>query len=280
MTEEARATAAPRSAVDLEPLRELAVRVAETAAAIHREGRERGFDVREKSSVADLVTDVDQAAERAIVDRILAERPDDAILAEEGTSRPGTSGVRWVVDPLDGTANFVRGHPGYGVSVGVEVDGEAAVGVVVDSRGVRTEGVRGVGATRRGRPVRPSSRSDLAGSVLATGFGYTAEARARQARLVAAVLPRIADIRRSGSAAIDLVAAAAGEVDAYYEVGLAPWDLCGGRAIVEAAGGVVMTFVQPEGDELVVASPRQLLGALLALLAEAGLRTNGPAGRG
>jgi myo-inositol-1(or 4)-monophosphatase len=253
-------------------LRDLAVRLAERAAAIHREGRERGFEVSEKSSAVDLVTDVDRAAELAIVEGILAERPDDAILGEEGTDRPGTSGVRWVIDPLDGTASYVRGHPGYCVAIGVEVDGEAAVGVVVDSHGARTEGVRGAGAVRDGRPIRPSGRTDLATSVLATGFGYHPHERERQARVAAAVLPRIADIRRAGSAACDLVAAASGQVDAYYEVGIAPWDLCGGRAIVEAAGGVVRTFPQPEGDELVVASPTQLLAPLLGLLAEAGLR--------
>ncbi len=250
------------------------MRLAERAAEIHREGRERGFAVSEKSSPVDLVTDVDKASEREIVAGIIAERPDDAILGEEGTDRAGTTGVRWVIDPLDGTASYVRGHPGYCVSIGVEVDGEAVVGVVVDSRGVRTEGVRGAGALRGGRPARPSERRDLATSVLATGFGYQADERERQARVAAHVLPRIADIRRTGSAAWDLVAAASGEVDAYYEVGIAPWDLCGGRAIVEAAGGVVRTIAQPGGGELVVASPPQLLEPLLELLAEAGLRTS------
>jgi myo-inositol-1(or 4)-monophosphatase len=248
------------------------VRLAERAADIHREGRERGFTVSEKSSATDLVTEIDRAAEREIVEGILAERPDDAILGEEGTDREGSTGVRWVVDPLDGTASYVRGYPGYCVSIGVEVDGEAVVGVVVDSRGVRTEGVRGAGALRDGRPARPSDRTDLATSVLATGFGYHRTERARQAVVASIVLPRVADIRRAGSAAWDLVAAASGEVDAYYEVGIAPWDLCAGRAIVEAAGGVVRTFPQPEGDELVVASPRQLLDPLLGLLSEAGLR--------
>jgi myo-inositol-1(or 4)-monophosphatase len=228
--------------------------------------------VSEKTSVADLVTDVDRAAERAIVEGILAERPDDAILGEEGTDRPGTSGIRWVIDPLDGTANYVRGYPGSCVSIGVEVEGEAMVGVVVDSLGVRTEGVRGVGAVRGGRPARPSARTELPAAVIATGFGYDPEARARQARVAAVVLPRVADIRRAGSAAWDLVAAASGQVDAYYEVGLAPWDLCGGRAIVEAAGGIVRVVPQDDGGELTVASPPQLLGPLLELLAEAGLR--------
>jgi myo-inositol-1(or 4)-monophosphatase len=154
----------------------------------------------------------------------------------------------------------------------VEVGGEAMVGVVVDSLGVRTEGVKGVGAVRAGRPARPSERTYLAAAVIATGFGYDPKARARQARVAAVVLPRIADIRRAGSAAWDLVAAASGEVDAYYEVGLAPWDLCGGRAIVEAAGGIVRVVPQDDGNELTVASPPQLLEPLLTLLAEAGLR--------
>lgn len=222
------------------------------------------------------MTEVDRSAERAIVEGIVAQRPDDAILGEEGTDRAGSTGVRWVIDPLDGTANYVRGNPGYCVCVGVEIDGVATIGIVVDSRGIRTEGVLGLGAVRAGRPVRPSDRSDLAAAVLATGFGYHPEQRRRQARAVSLVLPRIADIRRTGSAAWDLVAAATGEVDAYFEVGLAPWDLCAGRAIVEAGGGIVRTFPQPEDDELVVASPPQLLDGLIELLAEAGLTTTGP----
>jgi myo-inositol-1(or 4)-monophosphatase len=109
--------------------------------------------------------------------------------------------------------------------------------------------------------------------VLATGFGYDPRERARQARVAGTVLPRIADIRRTGSAAWDLCGAASGEVDAYFEVGLSPWDLCAGRAIVEAAGGIVLTFPQPQGKDLVVASPPQLVEPLLALLADAGLET-------
>lgn len=259
------------SGADLEALRDLAVRVAERAAAIHREWRERGFSISEKSSAADLVTEVDRQAEREIVAGILAERPDDAILGEEGTDLVGTTRVRWVVDPLDGTASYVRGYPGYCVSIGIELEGEAVIGVVVDSRGVRTEGVRGVGAFRDGRSVRPSDRRDLAAAVIATGFGYHPEERARQAHVASVVLPRVADIRRSGSAAFDLVAAAAGEVDAYYEVGLAPWDLCGGRAIVESAGGLIRSIPQPDGGALTVAVPPQLLDQLLGLLGEAGL---------
>jgi myo-inositol-1(or 4)-monophosphatase len=256
---------------DLEPLRDLAVRVAERAAEIHRHGRERGFEVREKTSAADLVTDVDREAERVVVEGILAERPDDGILGEEGTDRTGATGVRWVIDPLDGTANFVRGHPAYCVCVGVEVDGESVVGVVIDSLGVRTDGARGAGAIRAGRPIRPSTHADLSSAVVATGFGYDRRERARQVAVASHVIPRVADIRRAGSAAWDLVATASGQVDAYYEVGLSPWDLSAGRAIVEAAGGVVRTVAQPHGRELAVAAPPQLLEPLLRLLAEAGL---------
>jgi myo-inositol-1(or 4)-monophosphatase len=178
-----------------------------------------------------------------------------------------------VIDPLDGTASYVRGYPGYCVCIGIEVEGSAAAGVVVDSRGSRTEGVRGVGASQDGQPIAPSRREDLSTAVLATGFGYDPAERARQARVAGVVLPRVADIRRAGSAAWDLVGAAAGWVDAYYEVGLAPWDLCAGRAIVEAAGGVVRVIPQPEGKDLVVAAPAQLVQPLLGLLGEAGLET-------
>jgi myo-inositol-1(or 4)-monophosphatase len=217
------------------------------------------------------VTEIDRAAERAIVGGIVAARPNDAILGEEGTSREGTSGVRWVIDPLDGTASYVLGYPGYAVSIGIELDGEPAIGVVVDALGRRTEGVMGVGAIRDGRPIRPSSRTALDGAVIATGFGYEVAQRVAEARVLLEVIGRVADIRRSGSAAMDLCAVASGEVDAYYEPYLMPWDAAAGRAIVEAAGGVFRQFDQPDGEVLFVAAPTQLEEPLLALLADAGL---------
>ena len=227
--------------------------------------------MQEKSSTADLVTEIDRAAETAIVDGIVAARPDDAILGEEGTDRSGTTGVRWVIDPLDGTASYVLGYPGYSVSLGIELDGESAIGVVVDALGRRTEGVVGVGATRDGRPIRPSRRTTLDGAVLATGFGYDVDQRVLEARVLVEVIGRVADIRRSGSAAMDLCAVACGEVDAYYELYLAPWDAAAGRAIVEAAGGIFRQFEQPDGEVLTVATPAQLAGELLAMLSDAGL---------
>jgi len=179
-----------------------------------------------------------------------------------------------VIDPLDGTASYVRGYPGYCSSIGVELDGEPVVGVTVDARGVRTEGVRGAGAVRGGRPIHPSERTELTTCVLATGFGYDAVERERQASVATYVLPRIADIRRSGSAAFDLVASASGEVDAYFEVGLNAWDLCAGQAIVEAAGGICRSIPQPGGGRLVISAPPRLYDPLAALLADAGLTTS------
>jgi myo-inositol-1(or 4)-monophosphatase len=232
---------------------------------------DRGFEIGQKSGAGDLVTEIDRAAERAIVDGISAARPDDAILGEEGTDRPGTSGVRWVIDPLDGTASYVRGYPGYAVSIGVEVGGEPAVGVVVDALGRRTVGVAGRGSLRDGRVVTPSTVDALERAVLATGFGYEPERRVAEARVLEELVGRVADIRRSGSAAMDLCAVATGEVDAYYELHLAPWDVAAGRVIVEAAGAVYRRFAQPDGETLTVASPEGLLEPLLGLLRSAGL---------
>jgi myo-inositol-1(or 4)-monophosphatase len=217
------------------------------------------------------VTEIDKAAEIVIVEGIAAARPDDAILGEEGTDRPGSSGVRWVIDPLDGTASYVRGYAGYSVSIGIEVEGRAAVGVVEDGIGRVTVGVVGEGAERDGGPVNPSERTTLAEAVLATGFGYDPEMRVREARTLTRLIGRVADIRRSGSAAVDLCAVACGEVDAYYELHLAPWDTAAGAAVVEAAGAVFRQVEQPDGERLTVASPVGLLEPLLGLLGDAGL---------
>lgn len=249
----------------------LAVRLAERAAEIHAEGLERGFEIGQKSGAGDLVTEIDRSAERAIVDGIDAERPGDAILGEEGTDRAGSSGVRWVIDPLDGTASYVRGYPGFAVSIGIETDGEPAVGVVIDALGRRTEGVAGRGTLRDGRPVTPSSVDALEHAVLATGFGYEPSKRVAEARVLETVIGRVADVRRSGSAAMDLCAVATGEVDAYYELHLAPWDVAAGRVIVEASGAIFREFPQPDGETLTVASPRGLFDPLLELLRSAGL---------
>jgi myo-inositol-1(or 4)-monophosphatase len=222
-----------------EELLAVAVRVAAEAAAIHAR-RPDALDVVAKSTATDPVTQVDEAAEACIVAGILAVRPDDGFLGEEGTDRPGTSGVRWVFDPLDGTVNYVYGLPAYGVSVAAEVDGRVMAGVVHDS--AREEvftAVRGGGAQFDGVPIRAIRPASVSATLLATGFAYAAERRAWQAAVLTRIVPAVRDIRRSGSAAIDLAATACGRIDAFYEVGLRRWDMAAGSLLCEEVGLVV-----------------------------------------
>jgi myo-inositol-1(or 4)-monophosphatase len=230
--------------------------------------------VKEKSSSGDLVSQIDAEAERAIVEGITSARPSDAILGEEGTDRAGTTGVRWIIDPLDGTANYVAGYPAYAVSIGIEVDDEPAVGVIADSvRSLMYAAHRDRGATCDDRPIRPSARTDLGACLIATGFGYSAEQRLAQAEIVRHVLPNVADIRRSGSAAFDLAAVASGIVDGYYEVNLAPWDVAAGRVIaLEAGARVELLPVAGSALTATIAAPPQLFDPLITLLRASGLR--------
>lgn len=258
---------------DTTELERLAVRLAAEAAEIHRRGLGAIHDIATKSSATDMVTEIDREAERHIVAGIRRERPGDAILAEEETHDRGSSGVRWVVDPLDGTTNYIYGYPAYAVSIGVEIDGMATVGVVHDSaRGEVFVGVRGRGATLDGRSLRVRQHADLSTALLATGFLASREQRARLGVVAAHVLPRVRDLRRGGSAAIDLCAVACGRVDAYYEVGLGEWDYSGGAIIAAAAGAEVRTIVVEGGPSpLIVAACTALVEPLLDLLRQAGL---------
>jgi myo-inositol-1(or 4)-monophosphatase len=225
-----------------------------------------------KSSHTDLVTEADRAAEQAIIGGILAARPRDAILGEETTARPGTSGVRWVIDPIDGTTNYVYGIPAYAVSIAVERHGQVEVGVVHDPvERVTFAATLGGGATRNGEPIRCSDRDVLATALIGTGFSYLAHRRADQARLLLELLPRVRDIRRFGAASLDLCAVAMGRLDAYYEHGLQPWDLAAGTLIASEAGAVVgdLTGGRPSGEH-VVAAPPQLFDPLVELLVRAG----------
>jgi myo-inositol-1(or 4)-monophosphatase len=262
---------------ELDGLLELAVRLARIGAQVHRDGRRRPLEVRTKSTKTDLVSRVDSEAERAIVAELSAARPGDGILAEEETDVGGSTGVRWVIDPLDGTVNYVHGYPAYACSIGFEVDGDLAGGAIADStRDVVYSARRGGGASADGEPIRPSEKTDLSRCLIATGFAYAAELRARQAEVAARLLPVVADIRRAGSAALDLAAVAAAEVDAYYEIGLRPWDLAGGSAIAVEAGARVEVFaVEGSEDGLVVAAPTQLFEPLRVLLRESGVRFAG-----
>ena len=191
-----------------------------------------------KSSATDMVTVMDRWAEETIVEFLLAARPDDGLLGEEGANKESATGVVWIIDPIDGTTNFIRDLPGFSVSIAARVDGVDAVGVVHDPvRAERFTATLGGGAFCNGDRLQVSRPLDLARTVLATGFNYQPGVRAEQARLLGELLPHIADIRRFGGAALDCCSVAAGRLDAYYEVGVQDWDIAAGGLLVREAGG-------------------------------------------
>ncbi len=229
-----------------------------------------------KSSPTDVVTAMDRRSEELLVSRLLGARPDDGLLGEEGGQRLGTSGVRWVVDPLDGTVNYLYGHPVWAVSVAAEVDGQPAVGVVHCPAVAETYvGVRGRGAWRLAgdgrRALQVGRPPELAAALVGTGFGYTEQRRQSQGRVIGAVLPRVRDVRRVGAASVDLCWVADGRLDAYWEKGLKPWDLAAGQVVATAAGAQVMGLRgMPAGEELVLAAAPGLAGPLHDLLCDLG----------
>jgi myo-inositol-1(or 4)-monophosphatase len=249
----------PPTPPDPSELAELAVRLAEAAGASLLD-RLVGphVAVATKTSATDMVSDADRAAEALVVDGIRAARPADAVLGEEGAAHDGTSGVRWVVDPLDGTTNFLYRLPAFAVSIGVEVDGRPLVGVVVDPvHGETYTAVAGRGAACNGRRLHVDDRTDLAAALVGTGFSYESARRRRQAGVLAEVLPAVRDIRRVGAAALDLCWVAAGRLDAFYEKGLAPWDHAAGALIASEAGARTTDLHggPPSGDFVLAAAP-------------------------
>ncbi|MGH3440511.1 MAG: inositol monophosphatase family protein [Nitriliruptorales bacterium] len=223
-----------------EELLDLAVRVAESAGDLLLDYvSRRDLDVETKSSATDPVSEADHAAERHITAGLLEARPDDGILGEEdAANRPGTTGVTWVIDPLDGTVNFLYAIPVWCVSIACRDAAGGLVGVVRDpDRGETFAARRGAGATLNGRPIAVNAVADLSRALIATGFSYDAEVRRVQGAWAADLLGRARDLRRGGAAALDLAWAAAGRHDAFYEFGLKPWDLAAGAVLVEEAGG-------------------------------------------
>lgn len=249
-------------------LRDLAGRLARMAGAQLAAWRPGESIADTKSSPTDLVTAADRAAERRIIEELRVARPDDAILAEEGGRAAGTSDVRWVIDPLDGTVNFVYGIPFYAVSIAAEAGGTVIAGAVYDVvHGILYDAALGAGARANGSPMRCSAASDPALSMVGTGFSYAAADRVVQGRVVGDLLPRVRDIRRLGAAALDLCAVGAGQLDAFYEAGLKPWDWAAGLLVATEAGAGLARFPTPVGEVLVVAAPG-LLGSLTDLLRE------------
>ena len=193
-----------------------------------------------KSSPTDMVTEVDRAAEARIVTALRAARPRDGIVGEEGTSVDGTSGIRWLIDPIDGTTNFLYGLPGWAVSIAAaDEDGPVAGAVAVPGFADLFSAARGHGAHHDGHVIRCSDKAHLDTALVGTGFSYQPGRRAEQGMVMTAILPRVRDIRRFGAASVDLCFVASGRLDAYYETGLAPWDLAAGELIAREAGAAV-----------------------------------------
>ena len=225
-----------------------------------------------------MVSDADRAAEEAIAALLRSERPEDGIVGEEGSSIEGTSGRRWVVDPLDGTTNYLYGFPQWAVSVALEDGAGALAGVVLDpvrgelfaaerGGGCSCSRIAGESAAAARKPLRVRDGAELSRSLIATGFGYEAGWRAEQAAAAAYVLPRVRDVRRAGAAALDLAWLAAGRLDGYWERGLKPWDWAAGRLLVTEAGGAVAEL-EGERHGLVAAGP-SLLPQLVELVSDA-----------
>lgn len=259
---------------------DLAARLAiEAGHLVHRGRRERGAgDAATKSTATDVVTEFDRMSEAHILRGISAARPHDAVTGEEGSAKSGSSGVSWLVDPIDGTTNFTYGYPGYCVSIAAAVDGITRAGVVyLPATDELFTASLGGGARLDGRVIRCSTTTDLGMTLVATGFSYVPTRRASQGARVAALLPQIRDIRRSGAAASDLCHVAAGRVDAYFEEWLGPWDHAAGSLIAREAGclvGDIGARAQSDGSVgsgLLVATPGVFDG-LRRLIAEVDAR--------
>ncbi|MEP6560152.1 MAG: inositol monophosphatase family protein [Nakamurella sp.] len=255
--------------VDPDALLDLAMRGARAAGTelMNRYGHIQGLD--SKTSATDPVSDADRAAEAILVDLITSERPDDGVLGEEGAARESTSGIRWVIDPLDGTVNYLYQLDNFSVSVAAEDADGALVGVVYNPTNRKAyHAIRGVGAAVDGRPLRVNEPVQLDRALVATGFGYSADRRRTQGALVAQLLPKVRDIRRIGSAALDLCAVAAGAVDGYFEEGVQAWDVAAGGLIAREAGAKYVDFTPTGAPSGCLAAGPALFEQLLATFAE------------
>jgi myo-inositol-1(or 4)-monophosphatase len=268
------------SEVLLRELEDLAISAARAAGRFIVQERPRSLGVLDtKSSINDIVTVMDQQSEALLRDHLLGARPDDAILGEEDGASEGTSGITWVIDPIDGTVNYLYEIPAYCVSVAAVIGdsgtadqwrpiaGAICNPLTTEIFHARVGGGAHVLQGDDDTAIRVNPVEVLLQSLVATGFGYRPEVRARQGEVLAAILPEIRDIRRAGSAALDLCAVACGTVDAYYESGLNPWDLAAGWLIAREAGALVsgLNNLGP-GQAAVVAAGPGIHGLLLSRL--------------
>ncbi|HYK33403.1 MAG TPA: inositol monophosphatase family protein [Streptosporangiaceae bacterium] len=262
---------------DQAELLSLACAVAQEAGEMLADRSGRAVVVATKSSPTDVVTEMDRAAEQLISRRLLTERPSDSVLGEEGGQTGEGAGVRWIVDPLDGTVNYLYDLPDWAVSVAAEVDGQIVAGAVcVPRRDALYFGRLGGGAWRTtignqdpaaAQRLQCNVDVPLNRALIATGFGYEPGRRLVQGQVVAALLPRVRDIRRNGAAAVDLCSLAAGNVDGYYERGVQYWDIAAGSLIAREAGAIVAGLAgKPAGQEMTLGGGPGLFAELHDLL--------------
>jgi myo-inositol-1(or 4)-monophosphatase len=255
-----------------EDLRDLALATAREAAALVVRLRAEGVEVAgTKSSPIDIVTEADRACERLVHERLLGARPDDGMVGEEGSHDRGSTGVVWIVDPIDGTVNYLYGLPHYAVSIAAEVDGDVVAGVVLAPvLGLEYVAVRGGGATCNGVPIHCRPVPALSERLVGTGFNYEQPVRTRQAAYVAALLPRVRDIRRLGSCALDVCGVAAGNLDGYVEEGAHIWDHAAAGLVVAEAGGTLEVTRAPSGKRLLICAPDEGFAEFREAVVDAG----------
>lgn len=253
-------------------LLEVAVATARSAARMVEAGAARGIEVAAtKSSDTDVVTETDRSTERLVRSALLEARPDDAIMGEEGDDHAGTSSVRWVVDPIDGTVNFLYGIPQYAVSIAAEQDGEVVAGVVLNvATGAEFTATLGGPAYRDGTPIRVRAAVPVAEMLVGTGFSYEAHQRQIQAAALLRLLPQVRDIRRLGSCALDLCGVAEGSLDGYLEEGTNLWDHAAGGLVARMAGATVRSEPGVGGRDIIVAAPEQGFDGFRSVIAECG----------
>lgn len=260
----------------MDDLRALARSLAVSGGELAAQMRAEGVTVADtKSSEVDVVTRADRAVERMLRTQIAQLRPDDAVLGEEESRTAGSSGLTWVIDPIDGTVNYLYGLPHWGVSVAV-VSGEPepeswtleAGAVYAPALGLVWDAARGQGAARGQEPLAPVRAVELDHALLATGFGYDAQERGRQGRMAAALLPHVRDLRRLGSCAVDLCLVASGNLDVYCETGINSWDMAAGALVAQEAGAMVHTAsADANRPRLVTAGHPHQVAQLEAVLA-------------
>ncbi len=246
-------------------LLELAIAVSHEAASL-LSSRPTNFEINQKSSAVDFATQMDHASENLIVERLLAARPMDGIIGEEGSSRPSQSGITWVIDPLDGTVNYFYDLPGWNVSIAAK-DADGVIVGVVNAPSINSlwSATRGGGAFLNGAPIRCNDPVAIELALLGTGFSYSVEKRVGQAAFVNDLIPQIRDLRRQGAAAVDLCHVAMGALDGYFERDLKEWDLAAGGLIAREAGALVTGRLGgAPGEEMVIAAGPALHAALTA----------------